>query len=91
MNSLFDKIQGLSEDGMFVLRNLLVFDPDKRMSATECLMHPYFEDIFYEEDLSVELKNLDQIFDALLMNKEQIVWRIRELAKECSVMNYENI
>ena len=82
MNSLFDRIEGVCDDGMFILRNLLVFNPDKRMSAIECLIHPYFEEFFIEEDLFFEFKNFDRVFDALYMEEGKLFSRVAELAKE---------
>ena len=76
--NLFDSIEGICEDGMDVLRNLLVFDPDKRMSALECLMHPYFEEFFVEEDLFVEVKSFDKVFDSLFLERDQIFLRFEE-------------
>lgn len=84
-NYLFDSIEGVCEDGMNIFRNLMVFDPDKRMSAVECLMHPYFEKIFVTEDLRVEIKSFDRVFDALFMDRDQIFWRLKELFKQLEV------
>jgi len=30
-------------DGIYVMNNLLTWDPSKRLSASKCLQHPYFE------------------------------------------------
>ncbi|XP_039265837.2 extracellular signal-regulated kinase 2-like [Styela clava] len=38
---LEDMLPGISNDAMDLLKSLLVFDPEKRPSARECLKHPY--------------------------------------------------
>ena len=46
-----------------LLNKCLVFDPRARITAKEALMHPYFEDLFSEQDLNVLQLEFDFSFE----------------------------
>jgi serine/threonine protein kinase len=50
------------ENTLSLLDGLLEFNPEKRMTVEEALKHPYFKEIFDEEDLKAYPK-VDFIFD----------------------------
>jgi serine/threonine protein kinase len=39
-----------SNDAIDLLKKLLTFDPEKRITVTEALAHPYLADLHLEED-----------------------------------------
>ncbi|XP_075254422.1 cyclin-dependent kinase 10-like isoform X3 [Convolutriloba macropyga] len=43
-NNLKQKFSWVSESGLFLLNSLLMFNPDKRSSAEDCLMSSYFRE-----------------------------------------------
>ena len=40
----------ISDDAIDVISKMLIYDPDKRYTAKECLTHPYFKDLFEAEE-----------------------------------------
>lgn len=48
-----------------LLDKCLVFDPRQRITAKEALMHPYFQDLFSEQDLNVIKISLDFSFEKM--------------------------
>ncbi|KYR00282.1 putative protein serine/threonine kinase [Tieghemostelium lacteum] len=46
-NCLNEKFPNLSKKGLDLLNCLLTFDPVKRITASECLKHPYFSELPY--------------------------------------------
>jgi mitogen-activated protein kinase 1/3 len=53
-------VNALAKD---LLDKCLVFDPRKRITAREALMHPYFAELFDEEDLNVMNLEFDFTFE----------------------------
>jgi len=49
---------------------MLVFNPDKRFTAEECLAHPYFEGLHNPEEEPVSEKIFDWSFDYFNPTKE---------------------
>jgi len=49
---------------------MLVFNPDKRYTAEECLAHPYFEGLHNPEEEPVSDKIFDWSFDYFKPTKE---------------------
>ena len=43
-NHLSSVFQGLSNTGLSLLNQMLLFDPSKRISAKEAMEHPYFQE-----------------------------------------------
>ena len=53
--------EGISEDAKDLIRKLLEYSPDKRLSAEEALDHPWFHNILGESKISnksMVIKNL---------------------------------
>lgn len=46
-DTLFSKI---SPNAIDLLKKMMTFDPNKRISAEDALNHPFFEDIHYEDE-----------------------------------------
>jgi mitogen-activated protein kinase 1/3 len=47
----FSKIFSFADDlAIDLLKKLLIFDPEKRITVTEALGHPYLADLHLEED-----------------------------------------
>jgi serine/threonine protein kinase len=65
----------IDENAKDLLDKCLIFDPRKRISAKEALMHPYFADLFSEEDLNVMNLELEFCFD---QNKFMTVNKLKE-------------
>ena len=40
----------ISDDAIDIISKMLIYDPDKRYTAKECLTHPYFKDLFEAEE-----------------------------------------
>lgn len=55
-----------------LLQKMLTFNPDKRITVEECLLHPYFEDVscLDEEIVSKSIFNWD--FDNIVLSKENL-------------------
>ena len=43
--SVRELVVGLDEAGYDLLEQMIVFDPDKRISAEDALNHPFFDDV----------------------------------------------
>lgn len=44
-NTLATSVAALDNDGLDLLRKMLIYDPAKRISAKQALIHPYFDDL----------------------------------------------
>ena len=40
----------VSDDAVDVISKMLIYDPEKRFTAKECLTHPYFKDLYEQEE-----------------------------------------
>ena len=60
MNEAEPKPNPLAVD---LVKKLLVFDPKKRLTAAEALKHPYFKDLYSEEEDGVKLVEPVSPFD----------------------------
>lgn len=45
-----DLFEGTAPEGIDLLRKMLTFNPDKRITVEEALAHPYFADLHCEDD-----------------------------------------
>lgn len=43
-------LPNIEPDALDLLKKLLVYDPDERLSAAEALAHPYFKELHCEEE-----------------------------------------
>jgi mitogen-activated protein kinase 1/3 len=55
--------KGINHHAKDLLNKCLVFDPRTRITAKEALMHPYFADLFSEQDLNVLEMEFDFSFE----------------------------
>lgn len=55
-----------------LLLKMLTFNPDKRITVEECLLHPYFEEISSPEDEIVSKYIFDWDFDHITLSKENL-------------------
>jgi len=46
-----DRFKGVSPNAIDLLKKMLQFDPDDRISASDAMRHPYFSSLFFEEDI----------------------------------------
>lgn len=73
LTSYFEDID-ISDEGFDLLKKMLVFNPNKRISIEESLQHPYLKDLYCPEDEPVRepLNTLEFEFENENLNKEQI-------------------
>jgi len=55
-----------------LIDNMLVFNPNKRMSVKDCLEHEYFKDIYHYDDLVKSKTKFDWSFDNDLTSKSKL-------------------
>ena len=62
----------IGKDGLDLLRKMLVFNPEKRISVDEALKHPFLNMLYCPEDEPVrkELNPLEFEFEFVDLNKE---------------------
>lgn len=69
-SDLYPKIDSLAVD---LLENMLLYNPDKRFTALQCLYHPYFSEIKDKEKLIVECKEVfDWSFDKIKYSRASL-------------------
>jgi len=51
---------------------MLTFNPDTRYTVEECLKHPYFEDLYDEEDIIASDEVFDWDWDTFKLSKEKL-------------------
>ncbi|CRK94945.1 CLUMA_CG008434, isoform B [Clunio marinus] len=68
-------LENIPEDPKDLIRRCLVVDPDKRINVRECLRHPFFNTVLFEQDivplkqsLSLKSRRMSRITD-LALNK----------------------
>jgi serine/threonine protein kinase len=61
-----------NRDAIDLLKKMLAFDPDERVSAAEALKHPYFADILNEAEVLEAQKRFDFTFEQNCGNLEGI-------------------
>lgn len=62
-----------------LLENMLLYNPEKRFTALQCLNHPYFSEINHKESLIQECKEVfDWSFDNVNYTKESLQKAIYE-------------
>ena len=63
---------------------MLEFNPNKRISAQDCLKDPYFDDVRIPEQESMEPCNIDLHFDEKEISIEDLRQLVIEEVKKCS-------
>lgn len=56
------RVAGLDQQGINLLSSMLIYDPNKRVTANDALHHPYFDDI---NRASFKPKDGSQLFDTI--------------------------
>ena len=63
---------GIEPDALDLIKKLLEYDPEKRLSASQALKHPYFKDLHEEseEPVSKPMNYFDFEFEQYNLTKE---------------------
>ena len=67
-----------------LLRRMLEFNPDKRITSEEALKDSYFDDVRIEEQENFEVAEIDLKFDQEEYTPEQMKTLVIEELKSCS-------
>ena len=54
------RLKGVSEDAKDLIKNMLVVDPQARMSASECLHHPWITGHAHKEEHTTHMPGVQQ-------------------------------
>lgn len=76
LHHLFPYIK--KKEAIDLLTNMLVFNPQKRFDAKQCLMHKYFDNIRDQDFIDMSNSHFDWDFDDIELNKELIQTLIYE-------------
>ncbi|OMJ82238.1 hypothetical protein SteCoe_17078 [Stentor coeruleus] len=71
----------ITDEGIELLDMMLVFDPNKRASALDCMRSSYFRDYYSEEDCLIG-EAFDWSYDEFVLNRENIEKYFYEEAKK---------
>lgn len=68
-NALNNAATGLDATGIDLLKQMLVYEPGKRISAKRALLHPYFDDLTRYNDINVS--NASMMMDVVLEHDKE--------------------
>ena len=69
---LSDKYPGTESRGLTLLKQMLEFNPNKRITAEAALKDPYFDDVRLEEQEDVDIPEFNLQFDEKELTEEEI-------------------
>ncbi len=78
--NLEEKYPGTEEAGRKLLKQMLEFHPNKRISAAEAIKDPYFDDIRIEEQEHIEPPEITLEFDDIELSIEELrEWVVKDI------------
>lgn len=66
----FGKLKGVSEEAKSLIQGMLIVDPEARLSASECLMHPWITGQAHKEQHTVPLTSAQQSMKSRIEKKK---------------------